>query len=79
MLTPNAVPLCATDSEGNRVNLMGGAQPGEEPDQFTFLHSIATDSRGNLFAAEVSYTEIGQYGTPQRECMSLRMWRRAAN
>ena len=56
---------CATDSEGNRVNLMGGSQPGEEPDQFTFLHSIATDSRGNLFAAEVSYTEIGQHGTPQ--------------
>ena len=32
---------CATDSEGNRVNLMGGTQPGEEPDQFTFLHSIS--------------------------------------
>ena len=28
---------------------------------------------------QVSYTEIGKYGTPERECMSLRMWRRARN
>ena len=41
------------DKDGNRVNQMGGSQPGEDFDQFTFLHSIATDSHGNLFAAEV--------------------------
>ena len=46
------------DSNGDPVNQMGGDQPGEDFDQFTFLHSIATDSKGNPFAAEVSYTEI---------------------
>ena len=78
--TPNiGARVTVHDSAGERVNQMGGRQPGEDFDQFTFLHSIATDSKGNLFAAEVSYTEIGQHGKPQRECMSLRMWKRAQN
>ncbi len=78
--TPNiGARVTVHDSSGERVSQMGGSQPGEDFDQVTFLHSIATDSKGNLFAAEVSYTEIGQHGKPQRECMSLRMWKRAKN
>ena len=35
--------------------------------QFTFLHSIATDSKGNMYAAEVSFVEIGRHVNPMRE------------
>lgn len=77
--TPNiGCRVTVHDAAGERVALMGGVA-GEEPDQFTFLHSVTTDSKGNMFAAEVSFVEIGRHVNPMRECMSLRMWRRTKN
>jgi DNA-binding beta-propeller fold protein YncE len=77
--TPNiGCRVTVHSPDGERVALMGGVA-GEEPDQFTYLHSVATDSKGNMLAAEVSFVEIGRHVNPQRECMSLRMWRRVEN
>ena len=50
--------------------------PGEAPDQFNWLHSVAVDSHGDVYAAEVSYVEVGSKLDPPRELVSLRKWRR---
>jgi len=65
--------------DGVRQTSFGAALPGEHPDQFNWLHSVATDSRGDVYAAEVSYVEVGSKLDPPREVVSLRKWRRVAN
>jgi hypothetical protein len=64
------------DRDGRRVTRFGAPLPGEAPDQFNWLHSVAVDSEGNVYAAEVSYVEVGSKLTPPRELVSLRKWRR---
>ncbi|MFW6174371.1 MAG: peptidyl-alpha-hydroxyglycine alpha-amidating lyase family protein [Chloroflexota bacterium] len=64
------------DREGNRITRFGAPLPGEQPDQFNWLHSVAVDSRGDVYAAEVSYVEVGRFQDPPREMVSLRKWRR---
>ena len=51
-----------------------GSTPGENPQQFNYLHSVATDSAGSVYAAEVSWTNIGQHQDKAREMVSLRKW-----
>ncbi|RKN10464.1 peptidyl-alpha-hydroxyglycine alpha-amidating lyase family protein [Streptomyces radicis] len=65
------------DREGRRVASLGADLPGEEPDRFNWPHSVAVDSEGSVYAAEVSYVEVGSKETPPREMVSLRKWRRA--
>jgi hypothetical protein len=66
-------------SELVRTNTIGAPLPGERPDQFNWLHSIAIDSKGNVYAAEVSFCECGKYQHPfPREMVSLRRWNRLA-
>jgi DNA-binding beta-propeller fold protein YncE len=64
------------DRNGQRVTKFGAPLPGEAPDQFNWLHSVAVDSRGDVYAAEVSYVEVGSKLDPPRELVSLRKWRR---
>ncbi|GHJ37953.1 peptidyl-alpha-hydroxyglycine alpha-amidating lyase family protein [Streptomyces sp. TS71-3] len=64
------------DPSGRRITRFGAALPGEAPDRFNWLHSIAVDSEGSVYAAEVSYVEVGSKLTPPREMVSLRKWRR---
>ncbi|WP_241845207.1 peptidyl-alpha-hydroxyglycine alpha-amidating lyase family protein [Streptomyces silvensis] len=64
------------DRAGRRVTGFGADLPGEGPDQFNWLHSVAVDSEGSVYAAEVSYVEVGSKLTPPRELVSLRKWRR---
>lgn len=61
---------------GKRVQTLGGPTPGERPDQFISLHSIAVDSKGDIYCAEVSNVDVGSRMDPPREMMSLRKWRR---
>ncbi|MCC7371506.1 MAG: peptidylglycine alpha-amidating monooxygenase [Chloroflexi bacterium] len=63
--------------KGERITKFGAALPGEAPDQFNWLHSVAVDSEGSVYAAEVSYVEVGSKMSPPREVVSLRKWRRA--
>lgn len=65
------------DRDGTRLTSIGAPLPGEHPDQFNWLHSVAVDSRGDIYAAEVSYVEVGSKLDPPRELVSLRKWRRA--
>ena len=51
-----------------------GSTPGEKPHQFNYLHSVATDSAGAVYAAEVSWINIGQHQDRPREMISLRKW-----
>jgi DNA-binding beta-propeller fold protein YncE len=63
-------------AQGDLVTRFGAPLPGERPDQFLWPHSIATDSLGDIYVAEVSYVEVGSHQNPPREMMSLRKWRR---
>ena len=54
----------------------GAPLPGEAWGQFLWPHSIAVDSRGDVYVAEVSYTEVGARLPTPREMVSLRKWRR---
>ena len=64
--------------EGELITRLGAPLPGESPDQFLWPHSIATDSRGDVYVAEVSYVEVGSRLDPPREMVSLRKWRRSS-
>jgi len=62
--------------DGKMQNRIGAPLPGEAPDQFLWPHSVAVDSHGDIYVAEVSYVEVGRLEKPPREMMSLRKWRR---
>ena len=61
---------------GQQVQRLGNPLPGEDADQFLWPHSVAVDSHGDVYVAEVSYVEVGRFLTPPREMASLRKWRR---
>ena len=50
----------------------GGQFEGEKPGEFTAPHSVATDSRGDVYVSEVSWTAKGSLLSPPREIRSLR-------
>jgi len=61
---------------GERIAAIGASTPGERPDQFNWLHSVAVNSKGDIYAAEVSFCECGRLQEPHaRELVSLRKWR----
>ena len=72
-------PEETSELEGELITRFGAPLPGEAWDQFLWPHSIAVDSRGDVYVAEVSYTEVGGRLSPAREMVSLRKWRRAPN
>jgi hypothetical protein len=57
---------------------LGGPTPGEQAGHFNYLHSLATDSTGAVYCAEVSFTNTGALQAPPREMASLRKWVRKA-
>jgi DNA-binding beta-propeller fold protein YncE len=59
------------DTEGRLLARLGEQSFGEEPGRFFAPHSVATDPKGNVFVAEVSYTEFGRHMNPPRELRSL--------
>ena len=56
---------------GNRVSILN-----EAPGQFIAPHGCAVDSRGDLYVAEVSWTNTGSKLTPPREIRSLQKFTR---
>lgn len=63
-------------SAGERITAIGAPTPGERPEQFNWLHSVAVNSVGDLYAAEVSFCECGRHQAPHaRELVSLRKWK----
>ncbi len=75
--TPNLGPrVTVLTRKGERVCRFGGRFAGEKPGEFVAPHSVVTDSRGDLYVAEVSYTSRGSHETPPREIRSLQKFRR---
>ena len=82
--TPNMghrICIFDTDTAGlappARVATLGAPTPGERPGQLNWPHGIAVDSRGSVYAAEVSFCECGIFQSPHaREMVSLRKWER---
>ena len=62
-------------AEPVRVSTLGAPTPGERPGQLHWPHSIAVDSRGAVYCAEVNFCECGILQAPHaREMVSLRKW-----
>jgi DNA-binding beta-propeller fold protein YncE len=59
------------DREGNLRARLGDSPFGDEPGRFFAPHSIATDSGGNIYVAEVSYAEFGRHMNPPIELRSM--------
>ena len=51
------------DAKGQKVARFGGQFAGEKPGEFVAPHSVVTDSRGDVYVSEVSWTQRG----PARE------------
>ncbi len=59
------------DLNGEVLQRLGDKPMGDEPGRFYTPHGIATDSKGNLYVAEVSWTLPGMTMKPPRELRSM--------
>ncbi len=64
------------DRGGRLVGRFGAAEEGSAPGQFIAPHSIAVDSRGDVYVGEVSWTIRGSHMDPPRDLPSLTKLRR---
>jgi hypothetical protein len=60
------------NTEGKRLARLGDILPGEAPNQFLAAHSLAVDSRGDIYVGETSWIARGSQLSPPRELPSLR-------
>ena len=74
----NVISILSAD--GTELHRLGADLPGERPDQFlASLHSIAVNSKGDIYAAEVSFVNGGGANqSPAREMQSLHKWQRVS-
>ena len=59
------------DMAGTVLARVGDRPPGDEAGRFYSPHAIAVDSRGDVYVAEVAWTDYGQAMDPPRELRSL--------
>ena len=59
------------DTGGNVKATLGEQSYGEQPGRFFSPHGIAVDSRGDIYVAEVSWSDYGSQMEPPRELRSL--------
>ena len=59
------------DMAGKVLARVGDRPPGDEAGRFYSPHAIAVDSRGDVYVAEVAWTDYGQAMDPPRELRSL--------
>jgi len=70
---PNLGPrLSILNLEGKRLARLGDLHWGERLDQFIAPHGIATDSRGDLYLGEVSWSAVGSRLDPPRRLRCFR-------
>ena len=60
------------DLMGRRLARLGDVRRGEGPGQFIAPHSVAVDSRGDVYVGEVSWADYGSRLDPPREVRSFR-------
>lgn len=59
------------DTAGNVLARLGRESYGDAPGRFYSPHSLAVDSKGDIYVAEVSWSEYGMNLDPPRELRSL--------
>jgi DNA-binding beta-propeller fold protein YncE len=59
------------DIGGNVLARLSDEPYGDEPGRFYSPHAIAVDSQGNIYVAEVSYSDYGRVMDPPRELRSM--------
>ena len=59
------------DRSGTLLGRFGAVEEGSDAGQFIAPHSVAVDSRGDVYVGEVSYTNAGSRLDPPRELKSL--------
>jgi DNA-binding beta-propeller fold protein YncE len=59
------------DTKGNVLARVGRESYGEQPGRFYSPHGIAVDSKGDIYVAEVSWTDYGRHMDPPRELRSM--------
>ena len=59
------------DLDGNVLARVGDLSYGDEPGRFYSPHGIAADSKGDIYVAEVSWSDYGSRMDPPRELRSL--------
>ena len=57
---------------GELLARLGDPDEGDMPGKFIAPHSVAVDSRGDIYVGEVSFTIRGNYMNPPKEFKSLR-------
>ena len=60
------------DRQGTLLARLGEYPFGDEAGRFYAPHGVATDSKGDIYVAEVSYAEYGRLLKPPRELRSMR-------
>ncbi len=64
--------------KGDLLGRIGDRFRGEKPGQFIAPHGVVTDSRGDVYVAEVSWTAKGRHENPPREIRCLQKFVRTA-
>jgi DNA-binding beta-propeller fold protein YncE len=59
------------DRKGNVLARLGTSAYGDEPGRFYSPHGIAVDSKGDIYVAEVSWSDYGSQMDPPRELRSM--------
>ncbi|HAA78173.1 TPA: hypothetical protein DCE37_24005 [Candidatus Latescibacteria bacterium] len=59
------------DRQGNVLARVGTEPYGDEPGRFYSPHGIAVDSKGDIYVAEVSWSDYGSSMDPPRELRSM--------
>ena len=57
--------------EGKLLERLGHESYGDEPGRFYSPHGIAVDSRGDIYVADVAWSDYGSYMDPPRELHSF--------
>ncbi|MBI4587616.1 MAG: hypothetical protein HY725_02155 [Candidatus Rokubacteria bacterium] len=65
--------------KGDLLGRVGDRFGGEKPGQFVAPHSVVSDSGGDLYVAEVSYTVRGRHEDPPREIRCLQKFVRTGS
>ena len=75
----NCISIHSLEGDGRRLVKIGGDIPGEQPDHFLFPHMLTVNQKGDVYVADVSFTEFGKWQSPNaREMVSLRKFTRVS-